>query len=69
MQASSLREKSVSDLKSELVELRKEAFNLRMQKATDQLEKTHQIKEVRRNIARVNTVLTEKERAERVGDK
>lgn len=69
MQASSLREKSVADLKSELVELRKEAFNLRMQKATDQLQKTHQIKEVRRNIARVNTVLTEKERAEKVGDK
>ena len=60
MQASNLREKSVEELNKELVALRKEAFSLRMQKATDQLQKTHQIKEVRRSIARVKTVLTEK---------
>lgn len=63
--ADNLREKSVEELNKELTELRKEAFSLRMQKATDQLQKTHRIKEVRRNIARVNTVLTEK----KLGDK
>lgn len=69
MQASSLREKSVAELNDELLALRKEAFSLRMQKATDQLQKTHQIKNVRRDIARVNTVLTEKALTENMGDK
>lgn len=60
MNATELREKSVEELKTELTELLREQFNLRMQHSTGQLEKTDQIKKVRRNIARVKTVLTEK---------
>ena len=60
MQSNSLREKSVHELKTELTALRKEAFSLRMQKATDQLQKTHLVSQVRKNIARVKTILTEK---------
>ncbi|MDH5433259.1 MAG: 50S ribosomal protein L29 [Gammaproteobacteria bacterium] len=60
MNARELREKSVEELQAELLELRKEQFNLRMQKATSQTEQTHTLKEVRRNIARVKTVLNQK---------
>ena len=60
MNASELREKSVEELNSELIELRKEQFNLRMQKATGQSNQTHSLKDVRRNIARVKTVLNQK---------
>ena len=52
-----LREKSVGDLKAHLLELHKEQFSLRMQKATGQLPKTHDIRRVRREIARVKTLL------------
>lgn len=52
-----LREKSAQDLQAHLVELHKEQFSLRMQKATGQLEKTHEARRVRREIARVNTLL------------
>lgn len=52
-----LREKSAQDLQAHLVELHKEQFSLRMQKATGQLEKTHDARRVRREIARVNTLL------------
>ena len=48
MNASELREKSVEELKEQLLELRREQFNLRMQKASGQLEKTHTIRQVRR---------------------
>jgi len=64
MKASELREKSVDELQSELVELRKEQFNLRMQKATAQTEQTHTLKNVRRDIARVKTVLNQKSEAQ-----
>ncbi len=60
MKADDLRQQDVADLEKELNELRREQFNLRMQKATAQLGPTHQIKGNRRNIARVKTVLNEK---------
>lgn len=60
MKASELREKSADELKQELVNLLKEQFNLRMKKATGQLNQTHLLKQVRRNIARVKTVLAQK---------
>lgn len=60
MKASELREKSVEDLNKQLIELLKEQFNLRMQKSTGQLSQTHLTGQVRRDIARVKTLLTEK---------
>ena len=54
-----LRTKSVEQLNADLVEAKKELFNLRFQNATNQLENTGRIKEVRRNIARIQTVITE----------
>lgn len=60
MKAKELREKSSEELSKELVELMREQFNLRMQKGTGQLARPHQMQEVRRNIARVKTVLREK---------
>ncbi|MFM9911967.1 MAG: 50S ribosomal protein L29 [Methylophilaceae bacterium] len=60
MKAAELRAKSVGDLKGELVELMRAQFSLRMQVATQQLSKVDQIGKVRRDIARVRTVLTEK---------
>ena len=59
-----LRKKSVSELKEELVAAKKELFNLRFQNATNQLENTSRIKEVRKNIARIQTVITEMAKAE-----
>ena len=55
-----LRGKSVEELNQELVAAKKELFNLRFQNATNQLDNTSRIKEVRRNIARIQTVITEK---------
>ncbi|GGA81073.1 50S ribosomal protein L29 [Neiella marina] len=60
MKASELREKSVEELNAELLELLREQFNLRMQASTGQLSQTHTLKQVRRNIARVKTLLNEK---------
>lgn len=60
MKAVELRNKSVAELNTELDALLKEQFNLRMQKATGQLAKSHQQVAVRRNIARVKTVLNQK---------
>lgn len=54
--------KSPNELQSELVDAKKELFNLRLQNATSQLDNTARIKEVRRNIARIRTVMTRKER-------
>lgn len=64
MNASELRDKSAEELQAELLELRKEQFNLRMQKATGQAEQSHTLKDVRRNIARVKTVLNQKAASE-----
>jgi large subunit ribosomal protein L29 len=55
-----LKAKSVVELNEELVAAKKELFNLRFQNATNQLDNTSRIKEVRRNIARIQTVITEK---------
>ena len=55
-----LKTKSAAELKEELVAAKKELFNLRFQNATNQLDNTSRIKEVRRNIARIQTVITEK---------
>lgn len=60
MKASELRVKSVEELGNELVELRRAQFSLRMQLATQQLNKVDQVGKVRRDIARVRTVLAEK---------
>ena len=61
MKANELRGKSVDDLKQELQSLLRAQFSLRMQKATQQLANTSQIGKTRRDIARVRTVLTQKE--------
>ena len=55
-----LNAKSVVELNEELVAAKKELFNLRFQNATNQLDNTGRIKEVRRNIARIQTIITEK---------
>ena len=60
MNATELREKTAEDLNAELLSLTREQFNLRMQQATGQMARPHQMKNVRRNIARVKTVLNEK---------
>lgn len=62
MKASELRQKSVDELKQELLALLREQFNLRMQKATNQTTKSHLFRQARRNIARVKMVLGEKAR-------
>ena len=58
-----LRTKSASELNEELVAAKKELFNLRFQNATNQLDNTSRIKEVRKNIARIQTVITEQANA------
>jgi large subunit ribosomal protein L29 len=60
MKAKELREKSVEELNAELLNLLREQFNLRIQASTGQLSQTHTLKLVRRDIARVKTVLNEK---------
>ncbi len=62
MKASELRQKSTEDLGKELLELLKAQFGLRMQIATQQSNKVDQIRKVRRNIARVRTLMSEKAR-------
>ena len=57
-----LNAKSAAELNQELVAAKKELFNLRFQNATNQLDNTARIKEVRKNIARIQTVITEKEK-------
>ncbi|MCS6877030.1 MAG: 50S ribosomal protein L29 [Geminicoccaceae bacterium] len=63
MTAQELRAQTDEQLKGRLLELKREQFNLRFQKATGQLENTRRIREVRREIARVLTVLNERRRA------
>ena len=57
-----LKGQSVTDLNAQLAEAKKELFNLRFQNATNQLDNTSRIKEVRKNIARIQTIITEKEK-------
>lgn len=63
MKASELREKSQAELRETLNELLKEQFNLRMQRGTGQLARPHLMKDVRRNIARVKTLINQKRQA------
>ena len=58
-----LNAKSLDELQSDLVAAKKELFNLRFQNATNQLENTSRIKDVRKNIARIQTVIAQKARA------
>ena len=58
-----LKGKSVEEVNEELVAAKKELFNLRFQNATNQLDNTSRIKEVRKNIARIQTLITEAKRA------
>lgn len=60
MNAQELRDKTPDQLREQLVALKKEAFNLRFQQATGQLEGTARIRTVRREVARVNTILNQK---------
>ena len=63
MKASDLRTKTVDELTDSLMDLRKERFNLRFQKASGQLENTARARQVRRDIARVKTILHDMQRA------
>lgn len=63
MKASELRDKNAAELKDELTGLLREQFNLRMQNGIGQLSRPDQLQKVRRNIARVKTILSEKEKA------
>ena len=63
MKASELREKSVAELQTQLQDLHKDQFNYRMQNGTGQLNQVHLISAVRRDISRVKTIITEKQRS------
>jgi len=63
MSANDLRQKAAAELELELDTLLREQFNLRMQKGTGQLSRPDQVKKVRRNIARIKTILNEKAKA------
>ena len=64
MKAADVRAKSADELKDELTKLKKEQFNLRFQRATNQLENTARVRQVRKDIARIKTVLSEKAKAQ-----
>ena len=63
MKSEDLRTKSADELKESLVGLRKEQFNLRFQQASGQLENTARVRQVRRDIARIKTILRDKQQA------
>ncbi len=63
MKAADVRAKTDDELKSELDQLGKERFNLRFQKASGQLENTSRVRQVRRDIARIKTILAQRARA------
>jgi len=60
MKVSEMKEKNVDELNEELLTLKREQFTLRMQKGSGQLEQNHRLKEVRRDVARVKTIITQK---------
>ena len=60
MTANEIRELSIEQLDTQVKELKQELFNLKFQKTLGQLEKTNQIREVRKNVARIKTIITEK---------
>ena len=63
MKIEDIRHRTPDQLRDDLTRLKKEQFNLRFQKATGQLEKTSRVREVRRDIARIETILSEKSKA------
>jgi large subunit ribosomal protein L29 len=63
MKAADVRAKTADELKSELDQLAKERFNLRFQRASGQLENTARVRQVRRDMARIKTILAERARA------
>jgi len=65
LKPSELREMTIEELKEKEKELRKELFNLRFQKATGEIQNPNRIKQVKRDIARILTIITEKERQKR----
>lgn len=65
MQANDLRNKSIEDLKTELSNLQREQFNLRFQLKTGSLQQTDNVRKVRRDIARINTIISEKLNSEK----
>ena len=65
MKASDVRAKTLDEMNDDLAALKKEQFNLRFQKATGQLEKTARVKEVRRDIARIRTIIAERSAAKK----
>ena len=64
MKVEDVRAKSPDELKEQLLDLRKEAFNLRFQTASGQLENTARVRQVRRDIGRIKTILNERRRAQ-----
>lgn len=64
MTAKELSSKKIAELQAMIVELKREHFNLRMQKGSQQLAKSHLLKQARRNIARINTVMHQKQQSE-----
>ena len=60
MKVSEMKEKNVDELNEELLNLKREHFTLRMQKGSGQLEQSHRLKEVRRDVARIKTIITQK---------
>ena len=60
MIASELREKSVDELQQDLVELRRQQLSLRIQQSTGQLAQTHEVRQLRRDVARIKTVIQQK---------
>jgi large subunit ribosomal protein L29 len=66
MKAAELRTKTNDELKDQLIALRKEAFNLRFQRASGQLENTARVRQVRRTIAKIKTLLGERQRTQGV---
>lgn len=60
MKATDVRAKTLDELRTELESLKKEQFNLRFQKATSQLENTGRVRQIRRDIARIQTIMREK---------
>lgn len=67
MNVQDLRPKTADELQTQLLDLKKEAFNLRFQRASGQLENTSRVREVRRDIARIKTLLGEKSAADAAG--
>ncbi len=68
MKAQEFRQMTLDQLDDQLAKLKKEQFNLRFQRASGQLENTARVREVRRDIARVKTVLTQKQNGPKPGD-